>query len=125
VHAEDVGLEKPLRISDRAVDVRLRREVHDGVYPRHHVVDGLPVADVAPNEAVAWVVLDRSQVLEVPRVGEFVEIHDLAVRVSLEVHADEVTADEAGAARDQELHLTLRFVEPVPRYLTRRMVISS
>jgi uncharacterized protein YkvS len=66
------------------------------------------VADVALDEAVAWIVLDVPQVLEIARVGELVEVDDLAVGVVRKVQADEVAADEACAARDQDSHVASR-----------------
>ncbi len=69
--------------------------------------DRVAVTDVAVDEAVARVVLDRAQVVGVAGVGELVQVDDLA-RSALdsagESAPDEVGADEAGSAAHQELH---------------------
>src|SRR5215470_6215837 len=101
---EHVGLEEGVGLHERAIDVRLGREVHDGVDPAARVTHDLGVADVALDERVARVALEIGQVGGISRVGQLVEIDDAVVRVRGEDVADEVGADEAAAAGDQELH---------------------
>src|SRR5207249_4485693 len=62
------------------------------------------VGDVAVHEAVARRRPHRLQVGEVPRVGEGVERRHLDARVVGDLVANEVRADEPGAARHQEFH---------------------
>ena len=52
------------------------------------------------DEAVAWVVFDRPQRIEIAGVGQLVEVDDLAGLLGNAL-ADEAAADEAGAAGDQ------------------------
>ncbi len=74
----------------------------DPLDAREEAGDEVAVADVAVDELVAGVGLDVAQVLEVPGVGQLVEVDDADVRVAPEDVADEVAADEAGAPRDEE-----------------------
>ncbi len=99
--AVDVGLDEGARVHERAVDVRLGGEVDDGVGVTHRLFNLGGVADVALNEAVAGVVLDVAQVVEVAGVGELVEVDDIVVVMAQEP-AHEVGADEAGAAGDED-----------------------
>ena len=102
--AEHVGLEERVGLHQRAVDVGLRGEVDDGVDPAAGVAHDLAVADVALEKRVARVVLEIGQVGGIPRVGQLVEIDDAVVRVRRQDVADEVGADEAASAGDQQLH---------------------
>ena len=101
VGAEDVGLDERPRLHQRAVDVSLRREVHDVVGLRHQLTDERSVADVAVHEAIAGVVLDVAEVVGIAGVGELVEVDDAGVGVLAEEAEDEVAADEAAAAGDE------------------------
>ena len=99
---------------DRPIDVRLGGEVDD-------VVGGLDqrrgdggVGDVAVDEGVPRVVDRRSRRFSQPaRVGQLVERRDVPVGVRGDRVADEVAADEPGAAGDEDVEsclncLTLR-----------------
>jgi hypothetical protein len=85
-------------LEDRAVDVGLGGEVEDRLAALGGLGNRLGVGDVALHEAV----LDPLEVGRVTRVGQLVE-HD-------DVHAlrceapDEVRADEARAAGDENRH---------------------
>ncbi len=93
-----VGGDERVRLGDRAVDVRLGGEVDDRVAALDRVGDRGGVLDAADHEADVEVL----QVLAPARVGQLVEDGDL---VALgEPDADEVGADEAGAAADEQLH---------------------
>jgi hypothetical protein len=101
--ADDVGLDERVGAVDRAVDVRLGREVHDRarLVLAKQAHDRRAVADVAAHERVARVAAQRREVAEVARVGELVEVqHRLAGRG--DPVEDEVGADEAGAAGDED-----------------------
>ena len=67
---------------DRAVDVALGGEVHDGVVAVHRGEHGVAVGDVALHERVAGVVVEVAQVVEVAGVGERVEDRDRVVGAS-------------------------------------------
>ena len=60
------------------------------------------VADVALDEDDP--LLDRREALAVPRVREQVVDDDVVVGVPIEPVVDEVRADEAGSAGDEEAH---------------------
>ena len=82
--------------------MRLGREVDDDVDAllREHALDELEVADVALDEPH----VEPVEVAPVAGVGEQVERDDVVVGMALEPAADEVRADEAGRAGDEEPH---------------------
>ena len=59
------------------------------------------VADVAKDELVARVVLDVVQVVEVPGVGQLVQVDDPRRRMAAEDHPNKMTADKARPARHE------------------------
>ena len=76
--------------------------VHDRVVARDDAVQKLGVADVAHDELHAA----RGQpgdVLGVAGVGQLVQDGDVDVRVVVDHVVDEVAADEAAAARDDDV----------------------
>jgi hypothetical protein len=77
--AVDIGLDERARIEQRAIDVRLGREVDDDVGVLRGAVDDLGVADIAANERVAGVALQVPDVLRITSVGEFIQIGDAIV----------------------------------------------
>lgn len=62
----------------------------------------LEVADVAPDESVVRPLLDVSQVGEVARIGQLVEVHDPVIGVFGHEKTNHMRADEARAARNQD-----------------------
>ncbi len=100
----DVGAQELRGAVDRAVDVRLGSEVDDGVVAVHRLTHGITVTDVALDEGVAIVVGDVGQRREVARVGQGVEVGDPDVVGHPERVADEVGADEARSAGDEDSH---------------------
>ena len=101
---EDVRAEEPRRVDHGERVVRLGGEVDDGVdvvLPQRRLGE-VAVADVALDEDDP--LLDGRQALAVPRVREQVVDDDVVVRVPLEPVVDEVRADEAGSAGDEEAH---------------------
>ena len=88
---------------DRAIHVGLGGEVDHRVNANHGAAHRLRVADVSACESEPWAPLDGLEVLEVPRVGEGVEHHDLVPGL-LEHEPNEVRAHETGAPGDEELH---------------------
>jgi hypothetical protein len=95
-----MGAHECVGIGDRAVDVRLGGEVHDGVDRGRRLRDGHGVLDRAVHEGM----VDVAQVLAPPRVRELVEDHDV-VAVVADAVPDERRADEPGAAADQQPHV--------------------
>lgn len=100
--ADDVGLDKLGGVSDRAVDVRLGSEVEDaqGLVFGEGRAEGRGVADIGFDqfETVGREVLE---VFAAAGVGEFVVADDAVVGLGQQ-QVDEVRADEAGGAGDQE-----------------------
>src|SRR5262245_20486342 len=106
------GVEEDLRALDvrrhelggaftyRLLDVRLGCGVHDHVHAGHDVTHEIGVADVALNERQPLVRHDVGEVLEIARVRQRVERHDLVRRRS-EQMADDVRRDEPRTARDE------------------------
>ena len=101
--ADDVRLHELGRPVDRPVHVRFGGEIEDRgrLVLGKDAFDERAIADVAVHELVAFVVAKRRQRVEIPRVGQLVEIDDArpALRERLE---HEVRADETGAAGDEE-----------------------
>lgn len=101
----DVGAQEGLRVGDGVVVVALGGVVHDRVVARHQLIEQLGVADVAHDELHA-VRGQPGDVLRVAGVGQLVQDSDVYLGVVLHHVVDEVAADEAAAARDDDV---LRF----------------
>ena len=76
-------------------------EVYDGIRLRHQLRDDSAITDIAAHEAVARVAFHIAQVVQVAGVGELVQVDHVVVVLRQHV-ADEVAADEAGAAGDEQ-----------------------
>ena len=100
--ALDVGAQERLGVRDGVVVVALGGVVHDGVVARDDAVQQLGVADVADDELHAVGGQPRD-VLGVAGVGQLVQ--DGHVHLGVVVHdvVHEVAADEAAAARDDDV----------------------
>ena len=103
--ALDVGAQERLRIGDGVVVVALGGVVHDGVVARDDPIEQSGVADVAHDELHA-VGGQTGDVLGVAGVGQLVQDGDVDARVVVDHVVHEVAADEAAAARDDDV---LRF----------------
>ncbi len=101
VGAAHVGLEERRRVGDGVVVVGLGGVVDHGVGLGDQAVDQLGVADVAHDELDAARGQARD-VLWVAGVGQLVEHGDVDVRVLAHDVVDEVGADEAAAAGDDD-----------------------
>ena len=100
--AADVGLDEGERVHQRAVDVRLSGEVDDRVNMAGQRVDEVGIADIAMDETKTWSAFELGEVREVAGVGQLVEHRDLHFGPGAPEVADEVRADEARGARDQQ-----------------------
>ena len=100
-----VGAQERLRVGDGVVVVALGGVVHDGVVARDDPVQQLGVADVADDELHA-VGGQPGDVLGVAGVGQLVQDGDVHAGVVIDHVVHEVAADEAAAARDDDV---LRF----------------
>ena len=103
--ALDVGAQEGLGVGDGVVVVGLGGVVHDGVVARHDAVQQPGVADVAHDELHA-VGGQPGDVLGVAGVGQLVQDGDVHPGVVVDHVVHEVAADEAAAARDDDV---LRF----------------
>ena len=97
-----VGAQERLGVGDGVVVVALCGVVHDGVVARDDPVQQLGVADVAHDELHA-VGGQARDVLGVAGVGQLVQDGDVHVRVVVHDVVHEVAADEAAAARDDDV----------------------
>ena len=102
--AVDVGVQERLGIVDAAIDVGLGGEVDHRGHVAHDGIDHHAVGDVAAHEAVARMRGNVGKVLQIAGIRQGVEVDDVILRMMLQDVADEVRADEAGAAGDQDLH---------------------
>ena len=100
--ALDVGAQEGLGVRDGVVVVGLRGVVHDGVVARDEPVQQPGVADVAHDELHA-VRRQPGDVLGVAGVGQLVQDGDVDVRMVVHDIVHEVAADEAAAARDDDV----------------------
>ena len=100
--ALDVGAQEGLGVRDGVVVVGLRGVVHDGVVARDDAVQQRGVADVAHDELHA-VGGQPGDVLGVAGVGQLVQDGDVDVGVVVHDVVHEVAADEAAAARDDDV----------------------
>lgn len=100
-----VGAQERLRVGDGVVVVALGGVVHDGVVARHQLIKQLRVADVAHDE-LDPILGQAGDVLGVAGVGQLVQDGDVHIGVVVDHVVHEVAADEAAAARDDDV---LRF----------------
>ena len=100
--ALDVGAQEGLRVGDGVVVVALGGVVHDGVVARYQPVQQLGVADVAHDELDA-VGGQPGDVLGVAGVGQLVQDGHVHLGVVVDHVVHEVAADEAAAARDDDV----------------------
>src|SRR3989475_192178 len=104
----------PVDRNERFGDDALGGEIDHRVDAAGDVADQLAVADVAVDEGVARIALDVLQVRRVARVGELVEVDDGVVGARREDVSNEVRADEAAPARDEQLHPPSPASRPTP-----------
>lgn len=99
--ALDVGAQEGLRVRDGVVVVALGGVVDDRVVARDDPIEQLGVADVAHDELHA-VGGQPGDVLGVAGVGQLVQDGHVRPRVVIDHVMDEVAADKAAAARDDD-----------------------
>ncbi len=109
--AHDVGLSEGEGVLDAAVHVALSGKVDNAVdmLALHEGVDGVKIANVGTDEGVVGLILDVLQVGEVAGVCQFVDIDDVILGVFVHEKTDDVAADEARSASDDDSILHLRF----------------
>ena len=114
--ALDVGAQEGLRVGDGVVVVALGGVVHDGVVARHDPIEQPGVADVAHDELHA-VGRQPGDVLGVAGVGQLVQDGDVYLGVVLHHVVHEVAADEAAAARDDDVFRFKNLRHGTPHYM--------
>ena len=97
-----VGAQERLGVGDGVVVVALCGVVHDGVVAGDQLIEQRGVADVAHDELAA-VGGQPGAVLGVAGVGQLVQDGDVYLGVVVHDVVDEVAADEAAAARDDDI----------------------
>jgi len=102
VRADDIGSHEGIRAGDRAVDVAFRREVDDRVdlVIGNDRRDQIGIADIAFDEEH---VVQPVEVVLVACIGQQVEDDDLVLGCDLAAIMDEVGANEARAAGDNQI----------------------
>ena len=100
--ALDVGAQERLRVGDGVVVVALCGVVHDRVVAGDDPIEQLRVADVTDDE-LDPVLGQPRDVLGVAGVGQLVQDGHVHVGVVLDHVMHEVAADEAAAARDDDV----------------------
>ena len=100
--ALDVRAQEGLRVDDGVVVVALGGVVYDGVVARDDAVQKLGIADIAHDELDA-VGGQPGDVLGVAGVGQLVQDGDVHLGVVVHDVVHEVAADEAAAARDDDV----------------------
>lgn len=100
--ALDVGAQEGLRVGDGVVVVALGGVVHDRIVAGNQPVQQPDVADVAHDELHA-VGGQPGDVLGVAGVGQLVQDGDVDARVVVHDIVHEVAADEAAAARNDDV----------------------
>ena len=98
------------RVEDAAVDVALSDKIDDrlGLGGAEDAPHRFPIADIDLLEPIARIALDVRQIFRIAGVRQLVDVDDRLVGIPLELVTDEVRADEAAPARDdQAFHGTL------------------
>ena len=97
-----VGAQERLRVGDGVVVVALGGVVDDRVVARDNLIEELSIADVA-NDELDPVLGQPGDVLGVAGVGQLVQDGHVHLRVVVDHVVHEVAADEAAAARDDDV----------------------
>ena len=99
VRANDVGFEKDAIVENGPRDMGLRGEVHDDIRSRHERIHNLAVGHVAvPELELFRFAHRRRKIVQIPRVGQRIEHDDPVIGTLMVEVANEVAADETGAA---------------------------
>ena len=119
--ALDVRAQEGLRVRDGVVVVALGGVVDDGVVARHQPVQQPGVADVADDELHA-VGGQARDVLGVAGVGQLVQDGDVHPGVVVDHVVHEVAADEAAAARDDDVVGFENLRHETPHYMFTQQI---
>ena len=103
--ADDVRLDERRWAEDRAIDVSLCREVHNGIdlVSAKQIQDELAVADVPMDEDVAIRVGEVGQVLGASGICEGVKVDNMGRLLGIQDVSNEIGSDETCPARHQKV----------------------
>ena len=95
----DVRLKEDVRVRHRTIYVRLRSEVDDDIrlLLLEELEDERTVGDVALDELVVRLALERCEGLEVTCIGQGIEADPHILRIGVDCKVHKVAADKAGA----------------------------
>src|SRR5271156_6445259 len=102
--ARDIRFDHGCRLIDTAVDVRLGREMNDGLATGHGRFDGGRIANIALDKGVLRTIRDGIKVREISSVSQFVVVDDGMVLGEAQDVSDEIRADEARSSSYKNLH---------------------
>ena len=106
LRAQNIRLQKDLRVLNGAIHMALGGEIHHHVRMLllEQVIDGLAVADVRLHEAEVGPTHDAFQRGQIAGVGQLVHADDTVLRMLVQHIENEVAADKPGAAGDNDGH---------------------
>ena len=116
-----VGAQERFGVGDGVVVVGLRGVVHDGVVAGDDAVEQSGIADVADDELHA-VGGQPGDVLGVAGVGQLVQDGDVHAGVVVDHVVHEVAADEAAAARDDDVLGFKNLRHETPHYMFTQQI---
>ena len=101
--ADDVGLNELGRPMDGAIHMRLRGKVDNRAGPMlgEDLGDKFGITDITPDEGVTEIPIKRCKVLEVPCVGELIQVDD-GVFLKIYPVDNEIRTDKTGTAGNED-----------------------
>src|ERR1700693_998039 len=100
----DIGFNRGCWLVDTAIHVRLGRKVNHDVAAAHSRFHRDGIADIPFNKPIVRILRDRFEVSEISGVGQLVIIKGRVVLAESQDMVNEIGADEARAARYENLH---------------------
>src|SRR5262245_3012964 len=106
----DIRADKRSRIQNRAIHMCFSRKIYHPVevMPRKQVLHLTTGSDVTANKLISRIFRHFFQIAEIPGIREHVVVDDVNVGTSAKKISHEAGANEACAARDENLHCCLR-----------------
>ena len=103
--SENIRLNENCRTQNAPINVGLGSKVDHSVDLefRERIVDCSRVADIRFHENITGVGSNLRQVLQIPCVGEIIEVYHPEVCVLFQEVTDEIATDEAGTTRDENI----------------------
>ena len=104
MHAADIGADEIVRPVDRPVDMRFGCEVENdiGLEVRDRPSHRVAVADIGLQEAVARIIADTAEAVEIGRIGQLVDVEHVVT--TSDCVPNKRGSDESGSTSDQQLH---------------------